>query len=83
VGAGTGGTPTWVAAALLEGGLVGGGPRLGQLDSQLGEVLAGQAGEDRMGEGRTGPCWPGHPRMMTCGPQWNRIGLLRLQEGGQ
>jgi hypothetical protein len=30
----------------LEGGLVGGGPRFGHLDGQVGEVLPGQAGED-------------------------------------
>jgi hypothetical protein len=28
-------------------------------------VLPGDSGEDRMGEGRTGPCWPRHPRMIT------------------
>jgi hypothetical protein len=69
VGAGAGGAPAWVAAALLGGGLVGGGPGLGQLDGQLGQVLPGQPGEARMGEGRTGPCWRRHPRMITpCGP---------------
>ena len=68
VGAGPGGTLAWVAAALLEGALVGGSPRVGQLDDQLGQVLPGQPGEDRMGEGRTGPCWRRHPRMMTVRP---------------
>ena len=56
VGPGAGGTLTQVAAALLEGALVGGGPRVGELGDQLAQVLPGQSGEDRMGEGRTGPC---------------------------
>jgi hypothetical protein len=75
VGAGAGGALPWVAAALLEGGLVGGGPGLGQLDGQLGQVLLVQPGEARMGEGRTGPCWRRHPRMITpCGPSHARQG---------
>jgi hypothetical protein len=67
-GAGPGSAAAWVAAALVQGGLVGGGPRVGELDDQLGEVLPGQTGEDTMGEGRTGPCWLRHPRMMTVWP---------------
>jgi hypothetical protein len=69
VGAGAGGALAWVAAALLQGGLVGGGPRVGKLHGQVGEVLPGQPGEDPVGEGRTGPCWREHPRMMTVGPR--------------
>jgi hypothetical protein len=65
VGSGAGGALARVAAALLQGALVRGGPRAGQFREQLGEVLPGEPGEDRMGEGRTGPCWPRHPRMMT------------------
>jgi threonine/homoserine/homoserine lactone efflux protein len=65
VGSGTGGALAWVVTALLEGGLVGGGPGAGQLDGQVGKVLPGDPGEDRMGEGRTGPCWRRHPRMIT------------------
>jgi hypothetical protein len=38
-----------VAAALLQGGLVGGGPGVGRLDGQVGEVVPGHPGEDRMG----------------------------------
>lgn len=60
VGAGTGGTLAWVAAALLEGALVGGGPRVGELGDQLAQVLPRQPSEDRMLKGRTGPCWPRH-----------------------
>jgi hypothetical protein len=71
VGAGAGGAPAWVAAALLEGG----GPGLGQLDGQLGQVLLVQPGEARMGKGRTSPCWRRHPRMITpCGPSHARQG---------
>ena len=69
VGAGAGGALTWVAAALLEGALVGGGPRVGELDGQVGKVLPGDPGEDRMGHGRTGPCWRRHPRMMPVEPR--------------
>src|SRR6266536_2081289 len=65
VARGAGGTLAWVAAALPEGALVGGGPRVGQLDDQVGQVLPRQPGEDRMGEGRTGPCWLRHPCMIT------------------
>ncbi len=56
-GAGPGGAPPGVAATLVEVALVGGGPRGGQLSGQLGEMLPRQPGKDRMGEGRTGPCW--------------------------
>jgi hypothetical protein len=49
MGAGTGGTPAWMAAALPEGAFVRGGPRLGQLGGQVGQMLPGQPGEDRMG----------------------------------
>jgi hypothetical protein len=47
VGAGAGGALAWVAAALLEGALVGGDPRVGKLHDQVGEVLPGQPGETR------------------------------------
>jgi len=65
VGAGTGGPLAVVATALAEHALVGGGPRVGELGDQVGEVLPGDAGEDRMGEGRTGPCWFEHPCMLA------------------
>jgi hypothetical protein len=68
VGAGADGTLTRVAAALLEGALVRGGPRVGELGGQLAQVLPRQPGEDRMLKGRTGPCWSRHPRMMTVRP---------------
>jgi hypothetical protein len=61
VGAGPGGALAWMAPALLKGGLVGGGPRVGQFGGQLAKVLPGDAGEDWMGEGRTGPWWRRHP----------------------
>jgi hypothetical protein len=60
VGPGAGGTLVRVAAALVQGALVGGGPRVGQFGDQLAQVLPGDPGEDRMGEGRTGPCWRRH-----------------------
>jgi hypothetical protein len=53
VGAGAGGALAWVAAALLQGALVGGGPGASQLDGQVGEVVPGDPGQDRMGQGRT------------------------------
>jgi hypothetical protein len=56
VASGAGGALAWVAAALLQGAFVGGAPRVGQLDGQRGQVLPGDPGEDRMGEGGTGPC---------------------------
>ena len=65
VGPGAGGMLAWMAAALVQGALVGGGPRIGQLGDQLAQVLPRQAGEDRMGEGRTGPCWRRHPHTIT------------------
>jgi len=46
VRAGTLGTLAWVAAALLEGGLVDSGPGVGQLGGQVGQVLPRQPGED-------------------------------------
>lgn len=55
----------WMAAALVQGALVGGGPRIGQLGDQLPQVLPRQAGEDRMGEGRTAPSWRRHPHTIT------------------
>jgi hypothetical protein len=60
---------TRMASALPQGALVGGGPRVGKLVDQVGEVSPGQPGEDPMGEGRTGPCWREHPRMMPVGPR--------------
>jgi hypothetical protein len=65
VGAGASGALAWVAAAGEQGGLVGGGPRLGELGEQLAEVLPGQPGEARIGQGRTGPWWSRHPRMIA------------------
>jgi hypothetical protein len=65
VGPRAGGTLAWIAAALVQGVLVGDGPRIGQLGDQLARVLPRQAGEDRMGQGRTGPCWRRHPHMIT------------------
>jgi len=64
VGAGTGGPLAVVATALAEHALVGGGPRVGELGDQVGEVLPGDAGEARMGEGRTGPCWLHGPMLV-------------------
>ena len=46
VGAGVGSTATRMASALPQGALVGGGPRVGKLHDQVGEVLPGQTGED-------------------------------------
>src|SRR6266704_2553085 len=67
-GAGAGGAAAWVAAAGAQRALVGGGPRVGELGDQVAQVLPRQSGEDRMGEGRTGPWWSRHPRMMTVRP---------------
>ena len=39
VGPGAGGPLAWMAAALVQGALVGGGPRIGQLGDQLFQVL--------------------------------------------
>jgi pimeloyl-ACP methyl ester carboxylesterase len=66
-----------MAAALVQGALVGGGPRIGQLGDQLAQVLPRQAGEDRMGEGRTGPCWRRHPHMITRAACLTRTGRPR------
>jgi len=68
VGASTGSAATWMAAALVQGALVSGGPRAGHLGDQLGKMLPGEPGEDRIGKGHTGPCWFRHPRMMTVRP---------------
>jgi hypothetical protein len=61
-----------MASTLVQRALVGGGPRAGQLSDQVGEVLPGQPGEDRMGEGRTSPCWRRNPcmivRPVSCSP---------------
>jgi hypothetical protein len=67
--AGAGGAAAWASTSLVQGGLVGGGPGVGKFDGQVGEVLPGQPGKDTMGEGRTGPCWREHPRMMTVWPR--------------
>jgi hypothetical protein len=61
VGPGASGTLTRVAAALPECALVGGGPRVGELGDELAQVLPGDAGEDRMLKGRSGPCWSSVP----------------------
>jgi hypothetical protein len=45
MGPGAGGTLTPVAAALLEGTLVGGGPGVGELGDQVAQVLLRQSGE--------------------------------------
>jgi hypothetical protein len=42
-GAGPGAAAAWVAAALVQGAMVGGGPRVGELDDQAGEVVPGTA----------------------------------------
>jgi len=55
LGPGPGGAAAHMAAALLQGGLVGGGPEVGQLGDQLARLLPGDPGQDRMGEGRTSP----------------------------
>jgi len=65
VGPGAGGTLTRAATALVQSALVSGGPWVNELGDQLAQVLLRQPGEDRMGEGRTGPCWLRHPRMIT------------------
>jgi hypothetical protein len=62
---GTRRAPTRVATSLPQGALVDGDPWAGELGGQVGEVVPGDPGEDRMGEGRTGPCWRGHLRMIT------------------
>jgi len=65
VGAGAGGAAAWVAAAVGQRGLVLGGPGVGQLGDELAQVLPGDAGEARMGKGRTDPCWSSHPGMIV------------------
>jgi hypothetical protein len=65
VGAGAGGAAAWVAAAVGQRGLVLGGPGVGQLGDELAQVLPGDAGEARMGQGRTAPCWRSHPGMIV------------------
>jgi hypothetical protein len=65
LGPGPGGAAAHVTAAPLQGGLVGGGPGVGQLGDQLAKLLPGDPGEDRMGEGRTSPCWHRHPCMIV------------------
>jgi hypothetical protein len=49
VRAGTGGAAARMPAAVVEAGLVGGGPWVGKFDGQVGEVLPGQPGEDTTG----------------------------------
>ena len=65
VGSSPGGALAWVAAALLQGAFVRGGPWVGQLHDQVGEVLPGQPREDRMGQPRPGPCVRGRRRTLT------------------
>src|SRR6266516_2376865 len=65
VGPGADGTLPRMASPLEQGTLVSGGPRVGEFGGQLAKVLPRQPGEARMGEGRTGPCWLRHPRMIT------------------
>ena len=52
-------------AAVGQRGLVLGGPGVGQLGDELAQVLPGDAGEARMGQGRTDPCWSSHPGMIV------------------
>jgi hypothetical protein len=63
--AGAGRPAPGMAPALVEGGLAVGGPGVGQLDDEVAEVLPGDAGEARMGQGRTGPCWRSHSGMIV------------------
>jgi hypothetical protein len=72
LGPGPGGPPPRMAASAVQRTLVGGGPGVGQLSDQVAKVFPGQPGKARMGEGRTGPCWFGHPRMIA------RTARLRL-----
>jgi hypothetical protein len=65
VGASARGAAAVMTAALVQGALVGGNPGSGQLGGQFAEVLPGQPGEARMAQGRTGPCWLRHPRMIA------------------
>ena len=52
-------------APLPQRGLVLGGPGVGQFGDKVTEVLPGDAGEARMGQGRTDPCWSSHPGMIV------------------
>jgi hypothetical protein len=49
----------------VQRGLVLGGAGVGQLGDELAQVLPGDAGEARMGKGRTDPCWSSHPGMIV------------------
>ncbi len=61
VGAGLGGATTPMAAAPGQRGLLLSGPGVGHLGDEVAEVLPGDAGEARMGQGRTGSCGRSHP----------------------
>ena len=65
LGPGPGRAPTPMAAALGQRGLVLGGPGVGQLGDEGAKVLPRDAGEARMGQGRTDPCWSSHPGMIV------------------
>jgi hypothetical protein len=65
VGAGAAGAAAPMATAVGQPGLVLGGPGAGQLGDEVAEVLPGDAGEARMGQGRTDPCWSSHPGMIV------------------
>jgi hypothetical protein len=54
-----------MAAALGQRSLVLGDPGIGELGDEVAEVLPGDAGEARVGQGRTDPCWGSHPGMMA------------------
>lgn len=51
----TGSLSAVAAASLVQCGLTARGPRPGQLVDQTAEMCTGDAGEGRMGQGRTGP----------------------------
>jgi hypothetical protein len=65
VGAGVGGTAARLAAAAAQRGLVLGGPRVGHLGDEVAEVLLADAGEARMGQGRTDLRWRSHSGMIV------------------
>jgi hypothetical protein len=65
LGPGTSSTTAPMAAALGEGAFVPRRPGVGQLDDKVAEVLPGEPGKARMGQGRTGPCWRSHPGMIV------------------
>jgi hypothetical protein len=65
LGPGPGRTPTPMAAARCQRSLVLGGPGIGEFGDEGTKVLLGDAGEARMSQGRTDPCWRSHPGMIV------------------